>query len=996
MPLAKSEEQDPKKALKRKLQILLNAVGKGFIEDVKNVVQWFEHDLLRNKQLLADLYALGNECITEHDVIIKACKAKQNHILNYLLKETHFLDYLVNPSVNEIEVHNQRKKAIELALRRDAFCMVEMLYDHWCGNLFCIGYDIIKLEALEKLLKDAKQTAEKNKHNQQMWINYHCLTEFNTFQIELYKKLSMESRENPPKDNTPKEITLATTLAGVLDIYNQYNRKDIRLPHDCKNDELKMKQNFEDQSSIYFKANFNVMYEVYFRKIDFNVSLLILDNLFYLRRELNLFLNGSYQNEEDYSKKKKYAEWYEETENTLYHLVYRTNEDWRLYLSSDREIITEKNHLGRYDGRVRKNLQIVIDFEKVKRGPFLYLERENFKINLDKLKEILTYYKNYTSPVTQSSATSDSSGALKSSKKEKKAASKKNKETEKEKRKEVRKRKCKGKIYLRSTMYMNDHYSLQKIINYVEAIERTNDPSVLMIERALQVIGEMTKSTDESYHVSKSTEALLQVSLSVETTNQMNNIRDFLSDHEDLTVRTSAEYQDMQMFLNIVKDLKEMKKTFISVHEINKCILDISLVEKGLSLLEKRTKEWPRLPKTLSEIQTQYKTNKNCLFCEKNYFIQQVWKPAGLTIQLLKEIIFLLENKDDMSQKVQEIKETLTCKLVNMLPSNIAKIRKTIELIEENTNNVNLLKEQLKKDRFKVTLTDYPDKNNINNQRQIIENGNNSSKNDILKLLNRINDYSIHWVSMKDMLTFCISNCELFASMRPSLELLNEKPDNATLINAREIIHEMELLYEHGLNLENQSFSGIQAIYNITSKVTKKQTIENTALLFFFTSRLKSLHDLLEYPNKPNDQLIKKCKQDPQFRMELEMLMADIGNVLSNCNKEKRIMTKSTQLLKGIDLGDVLDHGNPFLEMLGSFFDSHELVEAYLSKAKEIADDRQAIEALYELFKSNVDLSIIEKGDRNNMNAVQKTQYDLFRKSKHWETYKVLFVTKKT
>lgn len=425
MPLAKSEEQDPKKALKRKLQILLNAVGKGFIEDVKNVVQWFEHDLLRNKQLLADLYALGNECITEHDVIIKACKAKQNHILNYLLKETHFLDYLVNSSVNEIEVHNQRKKAIELALRRDAFCMVEMLYDHWCGNLFCIGYDIIKLEALEKLLKDAKQTAEKNKHNQQMWINYHCLTEFNTFQIELYKKLSKESRENPPKDNTPKEITLATTLAGVLNIYNQYNRKDIRLPHDCKNDELKMKQNFEDQSSIYFKANFNVMYEVYFRKIDFNVSLLILDNLFYLRRELNLFLNGSYQNEEDYSKKKKYAEWYEETENTLYHLVYRTNEDWRLYLSSDREIITEKNHLGRYDGRVRKNLQIVIDFEKVKRGPFLYLERENFKINLDKLKEILTYYKNYTSPVTQSSATSDSSGALKSSKKEKKAASKK-------------------------------------------------------------------------------------------------------------------------------------------------------------------------------------------------------------------------------------------------------------------------------------------------------------------------------------------------------------------------------------------------------------------------------------------------------------------------------------------------------------------------------------------------------------------------------------------
>nr|XP_049708385.1 uncharacterized protein LOC110380598 [Helicoverpa armigera]XP_049708386.1 uncharacterized protein LOC110380598 [Helicoverpa armigera] len=873
--------------------------------------------------------------------------------------------------------------------------MVEMLYDHWCGNLFCIGYDILKLEALEKLLKDAKQTAEKNKHNQQMWINYHCLTEFNTFQIELYKKLSKESRENPPKDNTPKEITLATTLAGVLDIYNQYNRKDIRLPHDCKNDELKKKQNFEDQSSIYFKANFNVMYEVYFRKIDFNVSLLILENLFYLRRELNQFLYGTYQNEEEYSIKNKYAEWYEETENTIYHLVYRTNEDWRLYLSKDREIITEKNHLGRYDGRVRKNLQIVIDFEKVKRGLFLYLERENFKISLGKLKEILTYYINYTSPLTQGAATSDSSEAPKSSEKEKQ-----------EKQLRI------GNNYLKSTMYMNDHYSLQKIIDYVDAIETTNNPSVLMIERALQVIGEMTKSTGESCHVSKSTKALLQVSLSVETTKQMHKIRNFLSksNSQALTTRTSAEYQDTQMFHNIVKDLKEMKKTFISVHEINKCILDISLVEKGLSLLEKRTKEWPRRPKTLSEIQTQYKTNKNGLFCVEKNFIQQVWEPAGLTIQLLKEIILLLENKDDMSQKVQEIKETLTCKLVNMLPSNIAKIRKTLELIDENKNNVNLLKEQLKKDRFlekKVTLTDYPKESNINQQKQIIEKGNNSSTNQqtkdiLLGLLNGINDYSIHWESIKDMLMFCISNCELFASMRPSLELLNEKLANATLINAREIIHEMEnicsaqLLYEHGLNLENQSFSGIQAIYNITPKDKKKQTIENTALLFFFTSRLKSLHDLLEYPNKPNDQLIKRFKQDPQFRMELEMLLADIGNVLSKCEKEMRIMTKSTQLLTGICLGDVLDHGNPFLEMLGGFFDSQELVKAYLSKAKEIADDRQAIEALNELFQSNVDLSIIDNGDRNNMNAEQKTQYDLFRKSKHWETYKVLFVTKKT
>ncbi|PZC73435.1 hypothetical protein B5X24_HaOG209531 [Helicoverpa armigera] len=551
-------------------------------------------------------------------------------------------------------------------------------------------------------------------------------------------------------------------------------------------------------------------------------------------------------------------------------------------------------------------------------------------------------------------------------------------------------------------MYMNDHYSLQKIIDYVDAIETTNNPSVLMIERALHVIGEMTKNTDDTHHISKSTKALLQVSLSVETTKQMHKIRNFLSkplqNSQALTTRTSAEYQDTQMFHNIVKDLKEMKKTFISVHEINKCILDISLVEKGLSLLEKRTKEWPRLPKTLSEIQTQYKTNKN-VFCEEKNFVQQVWKPAGLTIQLLKEIILLLENKDDMSQKVQEIKETLTCKLVNMLPSNIAKIRKTLELIDENKNNVNLLKEQLKKDRFlekKVTLTDYPKERNINQQKQIIKKGNNSSTNQQTK------DYSIHWESIKDMLMFCISNCELFASMRPSLELLNEKLANATLINAREIIHEMEnicsaqLLYEHGLNLENQSFSGIQAIYNITPKDKKEKTIENTALLFFFTSRLKSLHDLLEYPNKPNDQLIKRYKQDPQFRMELEMLMADIGNVLSNCNKEKRIMTKSTQLLKEIDLGNVLDHGNPFLEMLGSFFDSHELVEAYLSKAKEIAGDRQAIEALYELFKSNVDPSTIEKGDRNNMNAVQNTQYELFRESKHWKTYKVLFVTKKT
>lgn len=122
---------------------------------------------------------------------------------------------------------------------------------------------------------------------------------------------------------------------------------------------------------------------------------------------------------------------------------------------------------------------------------------------------------------------------------------------------------------------MSDYYSLNKIVYYIHAIEDKDDVNILMIERVLQVTGEMLNSSGKSNHLweSTSTKSLLPIAVSVETVKYPCN---FLS-HAD-------EGQLSTRIIIAKKLFKIIKQIIITVLDFYKTFFDKSLLDEGLHL----------------------------------------------------------------------------------------------------------------------------------------------------------------------------------------------------------------------------------------------------------------------------------------------------------------------------------------------------------------------------------------------------------------------------
>lgn len=105
----------------------------------------------------------------------------------------------------------------------------------------------------------------------------------------------------------------------------------------------------------------------------------------------------------------------------------------------------------------------------------------------------------------------------------------------------------------------------------------------------------MLKSTDESHHLSRSTQALLQAAISEKTIRHLQKIRDFLSHTSEgkLKVRIHMADTQPQRFEEIKEELIMIKQILNPILDVLKSILDKSLLEKGLRLLEQRIDALP-------------------------------------------------------------------------------------------------------------------------------------------------------------------------------------------------------------------------------------------------------------------------------------------------------------------------------------------------------------------------------------------------------------------
>ncbi|KAJ8715899.1 hypothetical protein PYW08_013184 [Mythimna loreyi] len=1024
---------DPQTNLITMLKDLRDSIEKGDEAKLKDGIYLFRKDLKSNKEALYELYSNGNQCASQTALIIAACRGNKADILSYLLYEANILEHFPGDDFNNTEVRTQRTEAIKLALIRDAFPIVEKLYDYWIGNLHWDGHDINKITKLGEILQDVyKRLYDEVVKNQQLLIDIHSLIKFNAFQKKLYSSIS-----NMLLSSDKTAEMLVKVLVVVVSIYDEYSDEDkVRIPHEHAIQEQELQASLADKTSVYSRMHIYVLYSVYFRKLDFNVALLILDNWHNLRRQFRDRFN---QPEEYFTNNlsvkscyERAASSYKEIECSIFHFIYRTWDDWRLYLPRNRQLTVEE-HTGIYQGYIKRNLITKYDKHVLDNGPVLFLERKNFNDHINHLKLLLEEHilsenpakdyvqkpekihmfidDNYLTPLTSTD----------------------------------------------TNTYMRDFYSLSKIVYYIEAIENTNYDDVSMIERVLQVTGEMLKSTEKSSHLSVSAKSFLQITIPEDTVKHLSSIRLFLSHADKGQLSTRDDVAKSGKLFNVRQDLIDIKQWITTVLNIYKKKLDKSFLEKGLILLDERIKNLHShvKPEHIGEIDKYYKIHGRDLMDSKKSIplIKKLSVDTGITIQLLKEIIWIRLNKrnilnkmesvktgfatickeiestrpmyiknirqmlvdiDENNKKVNLINQKLAgCNIKVTMPDNpndndIKNIRQMLVYIDENNKKVNLINQKLARCNIKVTMPDNPNDNDINNIRQMLVDidENNKKVNLINQKLakcniketmpNNPNDNDIK--NIRQMLVYIDENNKKVNLINQKLarcdikETMPDNPNDNDISTLKSTVDKRKRNYKNSnvkyndilliLN-EIKDFSGLwetirqlwsfckdqsknnePSVTKILEELNKYKSIENlsTSPTFdaikelddsykqkkepfdktFLIIRGNELKDMLHEQHIPLEQkeILLKYNNDQKFRFKLEMVLSDIANLLKETGTN---MEKSEMLLRGIDLRNVLQHGNPFLDVLADVFDPYDLSSGLVSKAQNLVGNWNSI-----------------------------------------------------
>lgn len=483
------------------------------------------------------------------NLVVLACKYNKLDILQYILNENHTLyDF---PSTNKELACQYKYDAFYYATKNMNIDLVNTLYDHFIDELHWSGkhqnkniiQTIKEINAI--LIKTWINCVSAITENLQMLIDLHCFIEISHFQTELYSELNKIEYNNT--DTT--DIRLAETktvveiLLTLLRIYRKYNSKDIRLPSNEPDTEIRWRILFADRTSIYLKSIHECMYDVYYRKLDTNVCLLILDNLHYLQQRLELPCSE-----------------YKKIESAIYYFINRTYEEWRLILPANRKKTKVEYLIDIFYSTQKCKATAIYDETKALLGPVLYLSRKDFSDALRHFENVLIK--------------TDIENSVR--KKGKKLATE-----------EINR--------LSLLPLMRDNFSLRKILIYLQTLSTVdfdNDKvyNVLMIERIIQVVGELFKTANESVHLDSLTKALVELVIPSEIIENFKEMRDFLSHSNDgrLLRRIYVLNKESHYFKEVLKDLNELTERIYEVLNFYNPLIDKWIIEKGLSVISFR------------------------------------------------------------------------------------------------------------------------------------------------------------------------------------------------------------------------------------------------------------------------------------------------------------------------------------------------------------------------------------------------------------------------
>ncbi|KAJ0171554.1 hypothetical protein K1T71_013104 [Dendrolimus kikuchii] len=910
---------DKKSALIDIINSLEDLIKLGDIHKFKNVTNNL-HKVDRN--ILNDIIQDPRITLKNTNLVVLACKYDKLHILQYIIHESNIL-YNFPPSDAKI-TNLYKDDAIYYATKSMNIDLLNTLYDHFLDELHwsCNHQNQNTVQTIKELnailIKTWINCGSIITDNLQMLVDLHCLIEISHFQIELYTELS--KIQYNISDSTDVRIAEAKTavklLLTVLKIYRKYNTKDIRLPSDAPGLEIRLQILFADKTSIYMKNIHEFMYDVYYRKLDSTASLLILDNLHYLQQRLEL------PNDE-----------YQKIESGIYYFINRVYEDWRLFLPRHREKTKVEYLVDTFDHGQKYKAAAIYDQTKMLLGPVLYLSRKDFCNALSNFED-----KGKKLPIVEIN---------------------------------------------RQTLIplMRDNFSLKKILIYLESLSKVDlnndkDFGILMIERTIQVVGELFKTTNESVHLDPLTKSLLEFEIPSTIIDNLKNMRDFLSHSEKgrLLRRIHVLNKEADCFKEVLKDLNELKERIYEVINLYDPVIDEWTVEKGLSIIKSRKEELPVEKLDILKIQLTtlppvtfpkvYIRYENTLMTEHN-----------ISRQLLREIQSLNTNEDELSAIHECIKEYLIRLVINKLDKFREAIREKLQDIEN--QYVPETEECLKEWEFIIKLFEYIvivagflDNHHYEIKRNSFSKMINNLKSrvtcqsgiqDAYNLLDIIENHAASY-------TFKFDNnlVNSIAKINPNHEFVGIPSLKATLDKHPRFIIDEEL--NHLLDDFKKSYGeeadkvykthekSFEKIKNnipipgadrnkLCSLKLDKESIRvircldmganrDSKLQYCFENRIKFLKCLLENTDNNVKDLALRYKHDEKFRLTLEMLLIDIMNVLKHI-KETDALTKQNKMYTDANIRNILEHSEPVLEVIGQALDPNDFATELAEKALE-------------------------------------------------------------
>ncbi|CAD0200994.1 unnamed protein product [Chrysodeixis includens] len=805
---------------------------------------------------------IGSNCLAL-ELIIFACKNKKRKMLQFLVGDSD----LANLRNRNLDSAQQEQKMIEAfyhAMCDRDMTMVSMLYLYWrefpqsprVNNLHLI-------RRLDNILNQAKAKCKLELvHNQNIKVKLQCLTKFINFQLSIYTRLN----NSRPRNKVEVIRTVLKEYKNFKDI------KNVRLPKETSDEDEKLAvSELSDDSTLNPQMFYHILYEEYYKKLDFFTALLVLDNMHIIKKKCKV------QNTDIYQK----------IECTIFYYLWRVFENWTLYVPLDPSI--QKKECNVKNNQIITRTTIDIDADKINNAPVIYLERQKFD------KCLMNLLSNFNTQDYD-----DNNNILF------------------------------DMSYLKHLPYMRDYYSLMKAVYYINVVENDTNIDVLCVQRALMVIGEMTKSSNESKHLSNEARALLEAGISVDTMQQLINIRNHIAkaDEGKLSKRIEVASQHEPLFRNIQEELKEMNYHFKSVAKIYETILHETMVQHGLDLIEERIEQWR--PDARTHMDHIYASSINLdkitddeLHARELY--EELEKATGLTQNFVMEIDEMLRSRKILQDKLKILQDQCVQIAKRELPQYISYIKETLNEMKH-----------LDAHKKKITIE-----------------------------------------SVQNVLSF-------FSKMGAF-----DNPTNFTEITYNRLHSAEQGIYELINRIPHRINTGLNNM-----PIKKRKTFENIKKLdrLFITikyydlrqERLKLISDLrdrvdklrtaLRSGNDPDNQspehLWRKYTNNRKFRLLFEMLLSDIFNIFIECDM-KNLFFKPDKLLTSINLRVVLAHGDPILEVLGDVLDPYDFPNALLSKALAIVEAGPCIEALENLYRQNINPEINMRLNFNQQRWVQ-------------------------